>query len=1319
MIWKPWHLLPAASAGWMNRRQQRASGARPLRRCVALAAAGILLLVIPARAADTAFWKPYDPDDNTYALLHFDGKDLAKSEVKTASAEVIGEAKLEPVGKFGGCLSLDGKSAVKVMPANVLPGGFIAIEAWIKVSKYPEKEAYVVHRPAVVGSNPSKYDPKVNRTKGFALLLDSKGRLHLETTNCFYGQQTRTSSPEGVVPLDRWTHVAGVSDASPTNMRRLYVNGQEVQAQPLEWGQGLVVGGDEESEPGPFYVGNSAKGDAGLVGLIDEVRIHRRIVKFWPREEPAWAKPPDSLPASQPHVGLDRVPRVCLPLDGDLKPASAAVKDLNISGDDKAFVPGGGGKVYAGKLDISAPRLLDMREGSVEFWAHPAGVDNYVDFNRSLLSFGGTTFYIYNSGVFGSLLPLSLYFTDNDGQLTFVSAENIEFHSGRWYHVAITWNPHQVAIYFDGKLAVESLTCLATKHNQGVANTITFNPSGKVAEFAHIRLYDRRLLPQEVANCRAIALDGYKPLPVPLTPVEIRGEYLPSHNRIYYQLTENVPAATIRQCTLALRDGAGQDLATRHEAFADTEQAMDIPSLPDGVYSLEVSARLADGQDVPSDRFVFKRRHFPWEGNRLGVADEVTPPFEPIQAKDNQVRVVLRTCQMNGFGLWDKVVALDKDILAAPMTLRYETAQGEGKWASTGGKFTTAKPTAAVYEARAVAPPVIVETKSSVEIDGCMKVQMSLRPGDQPDEIRRLWLEIPLNEKDAPLMHTVDAGVRENYSGPVPAGSGIVWDGSKAHHYIRWLNAFVPYIWLGAEERGLAWFAENDKGWVTAKSMDVPVQQLVREGNRLVLRIHLINVPTTLRQQHDLVFGLQASPTKPMPENWRKKLPSIPAGLAVVPWGGLDCPYQGPYRDDWQIVDKLVEARLTGKWDEKWFAQYEQKNRPPPVYGNWGWLSSISHFAGRCIEAGPDKPIAVYQEEMMAGKLRPEWEVFNGEWTPTATFHRSHAPLCGLNDWPDDSMLRGGGGASQSTRIIFPGSYRDFGVYFADQWLGRGVSLYWDNTYPNFSLNPRISDAYRTDGGIQPAMIIWNQREYHKRVWNCLAQWRMKRKEPLEWTLHMTNTLLLPIHTWGTVNLDNELNTKTPFSPDWLRTETIGRQVGNMSLSLYPVSGTGEALKNLPASEAALVEWGMRAVHEIQRSGDMEKILADYGYGTSATAVHNYWDPKPALKVASDKVKWIVVSKTQENSYLIVLASWSDKPQRVEVVVDSSALGFSADGSIQDIAGKAGLGEVKGGSFALDLKYPYQVKFLKVTAKRPGPSSLPGVVQATPGLRPE
>jgi hypothetical protein len=1273
----------------------------------------LVALAAPAHAADTAFWKPYEPDDATYALFHFDTAELAKSEVKAATAEVVGQAKFEPQGRFGGCLSLNGRGAVKVVPAGAFSGGFLAIEAWVKLARYPEKEAYILHRPAVVDNKPS-FDPTADKTKGFALLVDSKGRLHLETTNLLYGRPTRTSSPEAAVPLGRWVHLAGVSDTFPTAMRRLYVDGREVQALPLAWGEGLMVSGDEESQAGPCYIGNNAAGDAGVAGLIDEVRVHRRIVKFWPREEPAWTKAAGPLPIGEPYVSKDHAPRVYLPLNGDLAAAPAAgaatpatspaVKDLKITGDPAAFVLRGQGKAYAGKLTVGAPGLLDMHQGTVEFWVRPVGVDNYVNFNTNILSFGWATFYILNTGVAGVRLPLSLYFQGDDGQLTFVSAENIDFHSARWYHVAITWGRRQVAVYLDGKLAAESQACLATKNNKGVADAITLNPGAKVAEFAEVRLYDRRLLPEEVANCRSRALEGFQPLPIPPTPVEIRGEYLPSHNKVYYQLTANAPAETIRQCKLVLEDAnssAGRPMAKASAAFTDTEGVIDVPPLADGVYRLNLIVSLADGRNVLSDRFVFRRKHFAWEGNKLGITDEAPRPFEPIQTTGDEAKVVLRTYKMNGFGLWDSAVALGRDILAGPMVLRFETAEGEGKWTSAaGGKFTTAKPNLAVYEARAAAGPVVVETKSSVEIDGCMKVEMSLLPGQQPAEIKRLWLEVPLKDAEAPLMHTVGAGVRRNYSGPAPAGAGAVWDGSKQPAYIRWLNAFTPYIWLGAEERGLAWFAENDKGWITAKSMAVPVQQLVREGGRLTLRVYLINVPTTLRERHELVFGVQASPTKPMPENWRRKLPDIPGGLAVVPWGGLDCPYQGPYRNDWRIVDKLVEARLTGKYDRPWFVQYAREHNPPLVHGNWGWLSAIDHFADRCIHAGPGKPIAVYQEEMMAGKLRPEWEVFYGEWGPTATFHRSCKPLSrAADDWPDDSALREGSTGGNSTPITFPASYRDFGVYFADQWLQRGVSLYWDNTYPNYSLNPRISAAYRTDAGTQPAVIIWNQREYHRRVWNCLAQWRTKRAEPLEWVLHMTNTLLLPVHTWGTADLDHELSVKTPFPPEWLRTETIGRQIGSMPMSLYAVSGSGEALKDVPPAERPITEWGMRAVHEIQRSGEMEKLLTDFGYGTPAVVVHNYWADKPALKVVPPTVKWLVLAKPQDKTCLIVLASWSNKPERVEITVDPAVLGFPADGAVRDLSAKGDAGDVKGGAFSVEMKYPYQAKVLTVTAK--------------------
>jgi len=50
-------------------------------------------------------------------------------------------------------------------------------------------------------------------------------------------------------------------------------------------------------------------------------------------------------------------------------------------------------------------------------------------------------------------------------------------------------------------------------------------------------------------------------------------------------------------------------------------------------------------------------------------------------------------------------------------------------------------------------------------------------------------------------------------------------------------------------------------------------------------------------------------------------------------------------------------------------------------------------------------------------------------------------------------------------------------------------------------------------GIIQPALTIWSVRDYHKRVWHLLQERRRERPELLERTLHMTNTVVLPVHS--------------------------------------------------------------------------------------------------------------------------------------------------------------------------------------------------------------
>lgn len=1217
-----------------------------------------LLTALLWAGTDVAFWKEYSSqknDENVYLYLPLNDPDGKDAEGTVSSIERVGQVSYESEGKFNRCLKLSGNGGLKCQPGNIFPGGFLAIEAWVKLDSLPEKEAAIVFRPAEVDKS-AYYDPNVDVTKGFALLVDSKGALHLETTNCFYGNKTRTSSQPGVIQPGQWVHVAGVSAVFPISFRRLYVNGNEVCAQPIAWGQGLVVSGEEEKKPGVIYIGNNDKGTAGLAGCIDQVRIHRNIFKFWPKEDTSWcqALAGQKIVDGPPYFLKEHQPVVSVFLDGSPEVQSSLDK-VAVKTGEGSYVEGVRKQGFSGKISISAPQLLPAKEGTIEFWMQPVGFNNHSDRNVGIIT-QPFVLYIFNGG--SPPRPLSLYFPKADGGLHFVNDTlETDYYPGAWYHVVITWKEKNISLYINGKKAGCTLTeGFQTAFGKEYAENLAFNGYGTNAIIDEIRIYHKDLLPEEAVNAWARYRDVSQLVKeVKALSVVVMGEYLPSQNCFFLRLVPELPAENIKEIRVNLVDSNSKVIRSAKFQPGKPEYLLETGNLADGDYKLVSAVITTEGKELAGGSLSFVRKHFAWENNNLGITEEVYPPFQPLKVTGKRVYVVSRSYQFNSFGLLEEVVTLGRNILSSPVVIRYETSSGEGIWKNQQGSWKITKPDRATFLASGRTDFLEYITESTVEVDGCIKVDLTLKPGQKKEEVKSMWMEIPLKSSEVPLMHTIGDGLRSNYSGPTPQGTGVVWDGSNVSRSSAWRNLFVPYIWLGAEERGLAFFAENDKGWVTEKNKSKkPVVKLVREGSQITLQIYLINRPVILTEERKIVFGLQASPTKPMPENWRTKIQDMPGGLAVVPWGGLQCPSQGPFRDDWTIVDKILEARQGKPFDNQWLKEYAEKNKPPLVHGTWDWVNSVQHFAGRASAVGMNKPLAVYQEEMAASTVRPEWYVFQDEWKlDNGPQQRSFKSINELGQ--GQSVLGGGAG------ISFVRSYADFGTWMANEWLKRGVSLYWDNTYCKLATNTRTTAAYvGEDGFIQPCLIIWNQREYQKRVWHLLQEWRKKRPEPLEWTIHMTNTLMLPVHTWATVNLDHELGNNKPFSPEWLRTETIGRQVGNYPLSLYPVSGRGnKAIENLPKQQQERIEWGMRAVHEIQRAGTLEKILADFGYGQPEVIVHNYWEEKPVVEVTPDQVKWLALVKPAQRKVLLVLSSWSEEKQIwPELTFFSEHLGF-------------------------------------------------------------
>jgi hypothetical protein len=360
-----------------------------------------------------------------------------------------------------------------------------------------------------------------------------------------------------------------------------------------------------------------------------------------------------------------------------------------------------------------------------------------------------------------------------------------------------------------------------------------------------------------------------------------------------------------------------------------------------------------------------------------------------------------------------------------------------------------------------------------------------------------------------------------------------------------------------------------------------------------------------------------------------------------------------------------------------------------------------------------------YQEELIQSVVQPEWQTFQDEWRNAGTLGTEISEFT-QRDWPTEEVFREKDPkkrqSNPSMYINYCRSYQDYGCWHANEWFKRGVSAYWDNTFPKYTYNTQNSAAYRmSDGKVQPAMVIWNEREYMKRVWNLLQYWRRHQSDPLEWSHHMTDALILPFESWATVVLDYELDSTAPFPPETHRAKAIGRQVGAIPYWLYTPVGTRNPivakLNRKHSDIPGRADWGMKVVHEALRSGytgassltrndrqlapHLEKMIVDFGYTDANTVVHNYWDEHPALWVENGAVKWIALARPQEKTLLVVLQSWATNDTTVKVVLDKKELGFSPDAGAQNAETGTNL-PLNRGTFSVEIPGPYGVRLVTI-----------------------
>lgn len=608
--------------------------------------------------------------------------------------------------------------------------------------------------------------------------------------------------------------------------------------------------------------------------------------------------------------------------------------------------------------------------------------------------------------------------------------------------------------------------------------------------------------------------------------VQTQFAYYPTYHKVHFQLDvsglenrERVAGARLELRRMATRETlAATDLPplVKHRA----RLLWDVPKLGEGEY--EAVLTLAG---VPLEPLVqtFVRHVFPWEGNTLGRSDVVVEPFTPIRVDGVVLGTVLRQHTLNGLGLWDQVECELADrreglplapprsperrgedgmpLLAGPMRLEVaaagnvETARGELR-------ITSRTDTRVVTESTWSGGPLRGTARGQWDYDGLLKWTLEIGPSPQP--VDSLTLVIPLRDRLMPLLHACTDGLRFNHAGATPGAAAVqqgrVWDGTQAARNSI-IGNYVPYIWLGAEERGLCVFGENDRGWVTDPK--TPCQELVRRGDVLELRLNLVAHPMRFEQPRRIVLGFQATPTKPLPANWRlwaesyaTKLP--PGGKPIAfngscwTWGALTpCLDLYPRDADLTLWDELAKTKRTGvvnqEYLEKWLAGYANKTDDERTLNR-----NNVNYAFHMLKGKPTDVLA-YTNARGVRFDTPEGRTFLDEW------HR------------DAFSTRTWGHGEGVAYDLNPGeSFRDYAMWYYRRMLDTFVDhIYWDDIFLQSCFDVVGSEAYDLpDGSLQPAAGLWDMRELIRRT--AVMKHELGRRACADQP-HITNTAIAPI----------------------------------------------------------------------------------------------------------------------------------------------------------------------------------------------------------------
>ena len=281
--------------------------------------------------------------------------------------------------------------------------------------------------------------------------------------------------------------------------------------------------------------------------------------------------------------------------------------------------------------------------------------------------------------------------------------------------------------------------------------------------------------------------------------------------------------------------------------------SLSIGGLESGTYNVTVSIRDGD-REVYARELTFTKPPDDWRNTNAGVTDRVLRPWTPMEVDGRRVRCWGREYDLGAGVLPAAIITGGAQILRQPIRLDVELADGTTHQINPTVQTLNGSDSKVTFTGSARCGDLVFKADCYAEFDGMMLFEITVDPV-RATEVRSLKLVMPFDGRYMTLRHRAGHKVTRGVS---TIGREDGWQLRHQH---------PDFMWIGDEDRGITWFMESQGPWPLDKGAHFT--SLTRTGDTLTWDFSFIDHPTVVDKATTFVFGIQATPIKPLPSKWR------------------------------------------------------------------------------------------------------------------------------------------------------------------------------------------------------------------------------------------------------------------------------------------------------------------------------------------------------------------------------------------------------------------------------------------------------------------